>query len=138
VDVEHDLAHLAYTGGTTGASKGVRLTHRNVVVNIIQHGCWHHGCLPALDVEGGVVLDQVGPPGEWPVRLGSGIGINLIPWYHAMGIISGLNLPVLAGMTTVLHDRFDPAAYLADAEGNRGLGLSGGGISPGGWAGPNG
>lgn len=119
VDVEHDLAHLAYTGGTTGASKGVRLTHRNVVVNIIQHGCWHHGCLPALDVDGGVVLDQVGSPDEWPVRLGSGILINLMPWYHAMGTIAGLNLSVLAGMTTVLHDRFDPATYLADAERNR-------------------
>lgn len=71
LDVTHDLAHLAYTGGTTGASKAVRLTHHNVVVNIIQHGCWHHGCLPALDTEGGVVLDQVGSPHEWPVRLGN-------------------------------------------------------------------
>src|SRR5207237_1125969 len=42
--------------------------------------------------------------------------INLMPWFHAMGTIAGLNLPVLAGFTTVLHDRFDPAAYLADAE----------------------
>jgi long-chain acyl-CoA synthetase len=117
--VTHDLAHLAYTGGTTGASKAVRLTHHNVVVNIIQHGCWHHRCLPALDTEGGVVLEQVGSPHEWPVRLGSGIFINLMPWYHAMATIAGLNLPVLTGMTTVLHYRFDPAAYLADAERNR-------------------
>jgi long-chain acyl-CoA synthetase len=116
VDVEQDLAHLGYTGGTTGTSKGVRLTHRNVVVNTIQHGCWHHGSLPALDAASGVVLDQIGSPQEWPVRLGSGIFINLMPWHHAMGTIAGLNLPVLAGMTTVLHDRFNPAAYLADAE----------------------
>lgn len=41
-----------------------------------------------------------------------------MPWYHAMGTIAGLNLPVLAGMTTVLHDRFNPAAYLVDVERN--------------------
>jgi long-chain acyl-CoA synthetase len=31
--VEDDLAGLFYTGGTTGASKGVMLTHRNLVAN---------------------------------------------------------------------------------------------------------
>jgi len=31
--VESDLAGLFYTGGTTGASKGVMLTHRNLVAN---------------------------------------------------------------------------------------------------------
>jgi long-chain acyl-CoA synthetase len=30
---EHDLAALFYTGGTTGRSKGVMLTHRNLVAN---------------------------------------------------------------------------------------------------------
>ena len=31
-----DLAFLQYTGGTTGAAKGVMLTHRNMVANLIQ------------------------------------------------------------------------------------------------------
>src|SRR6478752_9848856 len=30
---ENDLAGLFYTGGTTGASKGVMLTHRNLIAN---------------------------------------------------------------------------------------------------------
>jgi long-chain acyl-CoA synthetase len=116
IDVRCDLAHLAYTGGTTGRSKGVQLPHRNVVVNTLQSACWGTGSVPALDAHGGLVLDQVEPPEERPVRLGSGSGINLTPWFHAMGTIGGLNAPVLTGGTTILHERFDPGAYLADAE----------------------
>ncbi len=116
VDVHEDLAHLAYTGGTTGESKGVRLPHRNVVVNTLQYSCWASGSVPALDADGGLVLDQVGSVEEYPTRLGTSVVINLTPWFHAMGTIAGLNALVLMGFTTVLHDRLDPAAYLADAE----------------------
>jgi long-chain acyl-CoA synthetase len=116
IDIRSDLAHLAYTGGTTGRSKGVQLPHRNVVVNALQYACWGTGSVPAVDGAGGLVLDQRGDPAEFPVRLGTGVGINLTPWFHAMGTIGGLNIPMLTGAVTVLHDRFDPAAYLADAE----------------------
>ncbi|MGH3763524.1 class I adenylate-forming enzyme family protein [Actinophytocola sp.] len=116
VDVHRDLAHLAYTGGTTGESKGVRLPHRNVVVNTLQYVCWGTGSLPALDEHGGLVLDQVGSEAEWPTRLGTAVSINLTPWFHAMGTVAGLNALVLAGFSTTLHDRLDPAHYLADAQ----------------------
>jgi long-chain acyl-CoA synthetase len=116
IDLYEDLAHLAYTGGTTGESKGVRLPHRHVVVNTLQYACWMSGSVPALDAEGGVVLDQVGQDDEYPTRLGTSVAINLTPWFHAMGTIAGLNALLLMGFTTVLHDRLDPGAYLADAE----------------------
>lgn len=116
VDVHRDLAHLAYTGGTTGRSKGVQLPHRNVVVNTLQFACWGTGSVPASDADGGVVLDQREPAEEYPVRLGTGVGINLTPWFHAMGTVGALNVPTLTGGTTVLHERFEPGAYLADAE----------------------
>jgi long-chain acyl-CoA synthetase len=115
IDVHHDLAHLAYTGGTTGRSKGVRLPHRNVVVNTCQSACWGTGSVPTLDGSA-LVLDQVEPPEERPIRLGAGCAINLTPWFHAMGTIGGMNAPLVRGDTIVLHDRFDPGAYLADAE----------------------
>jgi long-chain acyl-CoA synthetase len=38
---EDDLAGLFYTGGTTGAAKGVMLTHRNLVANAMHmQMCW--------------------------------------------------------------------------------------------------
>ncbi|MQA85000.1 MAG: AMP-binding protein [Streptosporangiales bacterium] len=116
IDVGRDLAHLAYTGGTTGRSKGVELPHRNVITNSLQYACFGNGAVPALDGHGGLVLDQIGAPEEWSTRLGTGRGINLTPWFHAMGTIGGLNVPMLAGGTTIIHLRFDPGAYLADAE----------------------
>jgi long-chain acyl-CoA synthetase len=124
-DVHTQLAHLAYTGGTTGRSKGVQLPHRNVVVNVLQFARVGGGAVAALDGAGGLVLDQVEPPEEFPVRLGTGTTINLTPWFHAMGTIGALNLPVLSGTTTVLHERFDPGAFLADAERFRITSMSG-------------
>ncbi|WP_027942134.1 class I adenylate-forming enzyme family protein [Amycolatopsis taiwanensis] len=119
IDVHTRLAHLAYTGGTTGRSKGVRLPHRNVVVNTLQYACWSSGSVPALDERGDLVLDASRAGPEWPVRLGEGISINLTPWFHAMGTIGGLNVPVANGTTVLLQSRLDPAAYLAEAERSR-------------------
>jgi long-chain acyl-CoA synthetase len=117
IDLYRHLAHLAYTGGTTGVSKGVQLPHRNVVVNTLQFACWQTGSVPALDEQGGLVLDQSkADPEEYRGRIGEGSAINLTPWFHAMGTIGGLNILVLSGFSTTLHDRFDPVAYLADAE----------------------
>ncbi len=39
-NVGSDIAFLQYTGGTTGVSKGAILTHRNMVANMAQVGCW--------------------------------------------------------------------------------------------------
>ncbi|OXM44520.1 class I adenylate-forming enzyme family protein [Amycolatopsis alba] len=116
IDIYRDLAHLAYTGGTTGRSKGVCLPHRNVVVNSLQSSCYRLGAVPAVDASGEVIVEQFGEPDEWPSRIGTGIALNLTPWFHAMGTIAALNVPLLDGATIVLHDRFDPAAYVADAE----------------------
>jgi long-chain acyl-CoA synthetase len=115
VDPVADLAHLAYTGGTTGVSKGVELPHRNVVTNVLQSACWTSGSLPTLDAEGDVTLDQIGDRAEFTTELGTATIINLTPWFHAMGAIGYLNGLVMAGTTVVIHMRFDPAAYLADA-----------------------
>ncbi|GEL22056.1 long-chain acyl-CoA synthetase [Pseudonocardia sulfidoxydans NBRC 16205] len=120
-----DLAHLAYTGGTTGRSKAVQLTHRNVVANVLQYACGGAGAVSRVDDEGGQWIEQTSPPEEHPTRLGTGVSICLAPWFHAMGTIGGLNVPTLSGTTMVLHERFEPAAYLADVERFRATTLSG-------------
>jgi long-chain acyl-CoA synthetase len=115
IDPAADLAHLAYTGGTTGVSKGVELPHRNVVTNVLQSACWTSGSLPVLDEAGDVTLDQIGDEAEFTTRLGTATVINLTPWFHAMGVIGYLSGMVMAGTTTVIHMRFDPVKYVEDA-----------------------
>jgi long-chain acyl-CoA synthetase len=116
LDPATDLAHLAYTGGTTGVSKGVELPHRNVVTNVLQSACWTSGSLPELDEAGDVTVRQVVGEDECPTRLGEATLINLTPWFHAMGAIGYLNGMVMGGTTTVIHMRFDPVKYVEDAQ----------------------
>src|SRR5215212_4390221 len=115
VDLANDLAHLAYTGGTTGVSKGVELPHRNVVTNVLQSACWTSGSIPELDEAGDVTVRQVLGVDEYPTRLGQARIVNLTPWFHAMGAIGYLNGMVMGGTTTVIHMRFDPVKYVEDA-----------------------
>src|SRR3954471_10540743 len=115
LDPAQDLAHLAYTGGTTGVSKGVELPHRAVVTNVLQSACWTSGSVPELDEAGDVTLRQVLGEDEHPTRLGEARIVNLTPWFHAMGAIGYLNGMVIAGTTTVIHMRFDPVKYVEDA-----------------------
>jgi long-chain acyl-CoA synthetase len=116
IDVDRDLAHLAYTGGTTGRSKGVMLPHRNVVTNALQFACWGTGSVPLLDGDGGLTLAQTEPEDEFPARIGGSTTISLAPWFHAMGTIGGLQVAMLTGTTQVLHIGLDTGRYLADAE----------------------
>ncbi|MGZ8750320.1 MAG: class I adenylate-forming enzyme family protein [Pseudonocardia sp.] len=125
LDPGTDLAHLAYTGGTTGVSKGVELPHRNVVTNVLQSACWTCGALPEVDEAGDVTIRQVFGADEYPIRLGEARMVNLTPWFHAMGAIGYLNGMVLAGTTTVIHMRFDPVKYVEDAVKHRVTGIGG-------------
>ncbi len=84
-----DLAAILYTGGTTGVSKGVMLSHRALVVNQAMARSW----VEARD---------------------SDVMLAVLPFFHGFGLSVGLNLSMVHGMTVVLHLRFDAAAVLKD------------------------
>ncbi|WP_034268342.1 class I adenylate-forming enzyme family protein [Haloechinothrix halophila] len=92
---EDDLAALMYTGGTTGRSKGVELSHRNL---------WHCG-RSAHDASYVPGLTRV---------------LNPLPISHAFGMIvtvSGMHAPEPG--IAVLMRWFDPGQWVSLAEQNR-------------------
>jgi long-chain acyl-CoA synthetase len=113
IDAATDIAHLAYTGGTTGLSKGVVLTHANVEANVIQYGNWSSGAV-VKEVNG--VWEQVLPEGvtqaDLRIRVDEETSIVVVPWFHAMGTVGYLNAQVYGGNTMIVLPRFDPKEYL--------------------------
>ncbi|UCE51796.1 MAG: long-chain fatty acid--CoA ligase [Desulfobacterales bacterium] len=114
IDVHNDLAHLAYTGGTTGLSKGVMLTHYNVVVNVCQYANWLAGS--QIEIIDGVPT-PVFPPGIDPIKdrltaRDQETALVVVPWFHAMGTVGYLNNLISSGTTMVVFPRFEPKEYL--------------------------
>jgi long-chain acyl-CoA synthetase len=113
IDVKKDLGHLAYTGGTTGVSKGVMLTHYNLVVNAFQASNWFIGA--QFEMKDGMI-EEVFPPGIDPKKNSlvrdRNTALIAAPWFHAMGTTGFLNAQVATGNTMVVYPRFDPAEYI--------------------------
>ncbi|PON15517.1 AMP-dependent synthetase [Candidatus Entotheonella serta] len=87
VDVTEDtVAGLFYTGGTTGASKGVMLTHRNLIANTMN---W-------------LIATQQGPDDAYLV---------MAPLFHAAGSLAVL-ATVWIGGCQVVQPAFEPAEAL--------------------------
>lgn len=126
IDPVIDLAHIAYTGGTTGLFKGVMLSHQNVVSNILQN------CMLVLGAQtrendGELQVhypaaDESGWQGIF--RRDSEIALMVPPWFHAMGTVA-LNNQVFLGSTMVVFPRFDPAEFLAAAQKHRATFMNG-------------
>lgn len=117
IDPKEDLAHLAYTGGTTGVPKAVMLTHFNVVANVLQVSHWFSGSEPVLHDE---VITSRFPEGVDPRRdrltqADQETALVVVPWFHAMGVVGYLNNQVYSGNTMVVFPRFDPKEYLTAA-----------------------
>ncbi|MEY9965195.1 long-chain acyl-CoA synthetase [Streptacidiphilus sp. MAP12-16] len=119
------LAHLSFTGGTTGRSRAVRIRHRHVVANTLQMGCWRGAALPRLDDRGGMYLEQVPEAvGPTTVRLAEGVLLSVAPMFHAMGLITQ-SLCTAGAVTVVVAGRFEPARYLTDLQHRRVTTLAG-------------
>lgn len=84
-----DLAVIIYTAGTTARPKGVVLTHRNLVANVLQVRHW----LPETQ--------------EGRERL-----LCVLPFSHAYGLTTTLNLGIAVGAQLILKPTFEVAGVL--------------------------
>lgn len=69
---------ILFTSGTTGAPKGVALSHANLIANIAQ-------CRAHIPFDPALVF------------------FNALPLFHAFGLTGGALLPLVGGMKAVLH-----------------------------------
>ncbi len=137
INPKEDLAHLAYTGGTTGTPKGVMLTHFNVMSNVMQNSYWLTPPLSEKDVDIPIIQKFMMNPEKSDEQIAKelqseGIEVSLedvtsaisksymqfcaVPWFHAMGMIGYLDLPLFCMNTIVIFLRFDPKEYLEAIE----------------------
>jgi acyl-CoA synthetase (AMP-forming)/AMP-acid ligase II len=81
------VAAIPYSSGTTGFPKGVQLSHRNLVANVVQ-------CTPVLDAS---PHDRI---------------LAFLPFFHIYGMTVLLNLAIRRRSTLVTMPRFDLAQFL--------------------------
>jgi long-chain acyl-CoA synthetase len=84
-----DLAVLQYTGGTTGTAKGVMLTHRNLLANVMQLCAW---------------VPQV--------RRGQERLIAILPFFHVFGMTVNMNWALVNAATIILVPKFQVDDFL--------------------------
>jgi len=87
IDPAVDIAAVPYSSGTTGVMKGVMLTHRNLVANLVQAEPVH--AIAADDVI-----------------------IAVLPFFHIYGLCVIMNQGLLAGATLLTMPRFELVAFL--------------------------
>ncbi|WP_329113732.1 AMP-binding protein [Streptomyces sp. NBC_01465] len=110
------VAHLAFTGGTTGVPKAVRVLHRNLLKNVLQVACWRSAATPHTDERGRITLRHAaGARTEHHIPLGTSAGISIAPLFHGMGMVSQ-SVFAAAGISMVVFGRFDAVRYLDTIE----------------------
>lgn len=89
-----DLLCVPFSSGTTGRPKGVMLSHKNVISNLLQ-------CMP---VEGDYMKTEA--DGKRHKLLCP------LPFFHIYGLVAGLFLPILNGAQSIFMPAFDLVKFL--------------------------
>ncbi|MCA9916909.1 MAG: 4-coumarate--CoA ligase family protein [Anaerolineales bacterium] len=90
INPAEDLVVLPYSSGTTGYPKGVMLTHRNIVSNIVQ----------VEGVSGIELVEQ------------EDVVMGILPFFHIYGMVVIMNMSLAKGATIVTMPRFDMVQFL--------------------------
>ncbi|KAF3912090.1 hypothetical protein ABW21_db0203628 [Orbilia brochopaga] len=89
-----DLCFLVYSSGTTGLPKGVMLSHRNIVANILQ---------------GAAVEGKNLKPKEDSL-------LAFLPFFHIYGLTCIIHVPFYLGIKVVIMERFDLEKFCQNVE----------------------
>ena len=84
-----DVAMYQYTGGTTGASKGVMLTHANLSKNVQQCRAW----FPTF-------------------KEGAEVMLGALPFFHVFGLTTAMNFAIYMGWEDILVPKPQPEQLL--------------------------
>jgi len=85
IDAKEDIAVLQYTGGTTGRSKGVMLTHENLLANIMQSKEFFKGS----------------------IEVGKERSLSVIPFFHVYGMNISMNFCIYMANELIILPRFE-------------------------------
>jgi acyl-CoA synthetase (AMP-forming)/AMP-acid ligase II len=97
VDVRRDVAALPYSSGTTGAPKGVMLSHRNLLANMLQ----------LEDLEQG--------SDERSYEVGETLS-GILPMFHIYSLLMCVNFALASGLHLALAPKFDLPNFLQAAQ----------------------
>ncbi|KAF2720259.1 acetyl-CoA synthetase-like protein [Polychaeton citri CBS 116435] len=91
VDPAKDLAFIVYSSGTTGHPKGVMLSHRNIIANVLQ--------TKAVEPELSAKPRPEAPEGD--------IILAFLPFFHIYGLTVILHLAMYIGYRSLVMSKFD-------------------------------
>jgi acyl-CoA synthetase (AMP-forming)/AMP-acid ligase II len=93
---EHAVVTIPFSSGTTGRSKGVILSHRNLTSNVLQ----------TMPYEGKYLLKEHSKSGE------RGVLLCPLPFYHIFAMTAGMMVSAYCGAKLVFLPQFDLQRYL--------------------------